>query len=189
MYSQEVLGWTFRWVIDAKDKRLTEMERIWTSVVLPILETHALAKPLLLLKDADYSHFQRFLIDDVTASADVKPHIDWLKQHTRQDDAFSGVDARPLMEEHRRFADSRHELGLQLADVIANAFYRTLNGTLQVEGWNDLGALLIAWRSSAIHFVELTLEAGERSGVRLIDHPMADTVRHIEQKARSLWSR
>lgn len=179
----------FGWVIDAKDKAITEMERIWTTVVLPILETHALSEPLLFLKEADYSHFQRFLIDEATTDPDTRRHADWLKQHTGQDRTFSGIDARLLMEEHRRFANSRDELGLQLADVIANAFYRTLNGALRAEGWNELGTLLIARRRTALHFVELLTNADERSGVRLVDHPIADVVRHIEQKARSLWSR
>jgi hypothetical protein len=178
----------FRWVIDAKDKNITEMEKIWTTVIAPILETQALTQPWLFLIDADYSHFQRFMIDETTSDQDAKRHIDWLSQRTNQGHKFSGVDARPLMEEDRRFADSRNELGLQLADVVASAFYRALNGTLVRQGWECLGQLLIARRPAALHFVELSPDTG-KVGIRIIDHPMADIVQHIERSARSMWAR
>lgn len=179
----------FHWVIDAKDKKTTKMESVWTSVVLPILETQGLSEPLTLLKGTDYSHFKRFLIDETTAADGVKRHIDWLKQQAGHTEAFSGVDIRPIMEEDRQFASSRDMLGLQLADIAVNAFYRTLNGTLQPQGWHNLGTLLIARPpAAAIHFIELAMDPRERSGVRLVDHPMAEVVRQLEGKARSIWS-
>ena len=50
----------FDWVIDRKDRDVTPMEKLWTSLIVPVGIATSLKKPFTRLKGGDYSHMERF---------------------------------------------------------------------------------------------------------------------------------
>ena len=176
----------FRWVIDAKDRKITDFEKLWTTVILPVLESQSVTTPLVFSTGADYSHFRRFFYDEATADPEARQHVEWLRQLVGPRETFNGVDLRKLLEEHRAFANSQNSLGVQLVDVIGSAFFRALNGTLAQKAWARLGALLVKEAPATIHFIALSA-AGRPAGVTAVEHPSAEIVRQIEAQARSMW--
>ncbi len=130
----------FRWVIDQKDKTLTEMETLWTKLILPYGEGRFATEPLSTLRGADYSYFQRF---DVTPpDAERRPHLEFMRKQFRvRPDAM--LDAKMLLSEQRRFVDSKDEIGVQLVDIVATTLRRGLNDRLEQSGWEGIGKLLV----------------------------------------------
>jgi len=49
-----------------------------------------------------------------------------------------------LLGDSFKFQDSKEKLGLQLADVFANAMPRAFNGRLGETGWKHIGSLIVA---------------------------------------------
>ena len=89
-----------------------------------------------------------------------------------------------IIGEHFRFQDSRHNIGLQIVDVLANATQRALNGKLGIEGWEDIGSLLIL-KKTPIQFVRLDSDCED-------DNQYAWTSFHnvlevYRAKAKPLW--
>jgi hypothetical protein len=146
----EELG-SIGWIIDQKNRTITEMEGTWSTIILPMSESHFARSPLLTLKGADYSHFDaRYGIDP--GDDEMKRHIEWTREAygIRDDERPPGLNAGLLLSEQREFADSASSLGLQLADMLATILRRALNNRLQPNGWKDFGRLLIQDRSTPI---------------------------------------
>jgi hypothetical protein len=137
------------WTIDRKDRAITEMENTWSTLVLPMSESRFARKPLLSLRDADYSHFDaRYKINaDDTETA---RHVQWMREvyGIPNTERPPGLNATLLLSEQREFADSAGSLGLQLADMLATILRRALNNRLQSAGWTNLGRLLLANNST-----------------------------------------
>jgi hypothetical protein len=133
------------WEIDRKGRTLTEMEETWSTLVLPASESHFMKKPLIFLKEADYSHFARYEIDPAT-DEDMARHIEWLAAaYGKPELAQKGsvINSKRLLTEQRTFGDSFNSLGLQLADMVASILRRALNGKLQRSGWENIGKLVV----------------------------------------------
>jgi Protein of unknown function (DUF3800) len=139
------------WIIDRKNRTLTEMEDTWSTLILPMSEGHFAQHPLPTLKGADYSHFDvRYGINP--KDEEMKRHIEWTREAygIRDADQPPGLNAGLLLSEQREFADSASSLGLQLTDMLATALRRALNNRLQFPGWKHFGRLLIADSSTPI---------------------------------------
>jgi hypothetical protein len=134
----------FYWTIDAKDRdRTTAWEILWADMVLPVLQTRSIGEPHTTLEGADYSHFKRF----------EAPLPDWLPR-PEGDHEPTGTNIRLLLMEHfRRSPDA--EPGLELVDIVTNAARRALSGTLQIEGWSELPALMIHRHEHYINLIAL----------------------------------
>jgi uncharacterized protein DUF3800 len=149
----EELG-SIEWIIDRKNRTITEMESTWSTLILPMSESHFVKKPLVCLRETDYSHFDaRYGIraDD----EEMNRHIAWTREAygIQGADQGPGLNAGLLLSEQRQFADSAGSLGLQLADMLAAILRRALNNRLQFVGWSRFGRLLIAdKRSPFLHF-------------------------------------
>jgi len=116
---------SFCWRFDAKEpSKVTQYEELWSTLLLPMLQTRSEADPYVMLQGADYSHFERF---DMRAEVNGE-----MKRVT---------DLRELFRD-RDFVQSRDEIGVQLCDMLLSAFTRAFNGTLQT-GWEHLGRLMI----------------------------------------------
>jgi hypothetical protein len=140
----EELG-AFHWVVDAKDSVPTTVEELWSTLLLPMMQSRSFSRPFVLLKGADYSHFRRFEIREMGATGELLADIGWHKQHMAapwRDVEYTGRDLREVMRD-LRFCDSRSEPGLQLADIVASAFCRGCNGTLKRTGWENIGSLVV----------------------------------------------
>jgi hypothetical protein len=133
------------WEIDRKGRSLTVMEEAWSTLILPASESHFMKKPLIFLKEADYSHFARYETD-LAIDAEMARHTEWLAAaYGKPEVAQKGrvVNSTRLLTEQRTFADSLSSLGLQLADTVASILRRALNGNLQESGWKNIGKLVV----------------------------------------------
>lgn len=143
------------WTIDRKDRTITEMESTWSTLVLPMSESHFAKTPLVCLREADYSHFDaRYKID--ANDEEMNRHVKWMHEaYGIHDGGPPGVNSGPLLSEQLEFADSAGSLGLQLADMLAAILRRALNDRLQSPGWQHFGRLLIADRRTP--FLQLSV--------------------------------
>ena len=110
----------FRWRIDQKNATRTKYERSFFAVTPALLQSKSLDEPWIMLKDADYSAFDRF---------DFPPGEEpcYLRE------AY-GIDTGPeppmnlgkLFRENFDFVDSKLTPGVQVADLLATGIRRTL---------------------------------------------------------------
>ncbi len=146
------------WVIDRKDRKITEMEETWSTLILPLSETAFIKKPLLCIEGEDYSHFEsRYGPTDGMADPEMLRHREWLSSVSEKPMDSVAIDAELLLTEQRTFEDSRDSLGLQLCDMLAAILRRALNDRLQPPGWKDFGGLLIRHRNPGNGIVQLGL--------------------------------
>jgi hypothetical protein len=142
----EELG-RFAWVIDRKDHSVTEMERLWSALMLPIGESRSSLHPYAKVEGFDYTHFVKYEVDENSADEKMKRHLKWMRETLPsagpRTEPLRCIDAKRLWTEERAFGDSENSLGLQLADIAATTLCRALNGNLQPKGWEPIARLLI----------------------------------------------
>lgn len=115
----EELG-SFRWRIDQKHERRTEYEIVFQAITPALLQSISLEKPMMLLNGADYSAFKRFDFAEGEAP-------DYLKTTYGMDiDISNTTNIGKLVHEDIRFVDSRQEVGIQVADLLASGMRRCL---------------------------------------------------------------
>lgn len=176
------------WTIDRKDHSPTEMEKTWTTLILPICENHFAIHPLKTLEGADYSHFEaRYGFKAEAADDEWKKHFHWLEETYgfRPSDGEIVIQARPILTERFEFLDSRDSLGLQLADMLAAILRRALNGNLQLGGWKDFGKLLLRKSQPGSSFVQFGKSVN--GAPRPIDGQPGEVCRILFEKSRSLF--
>ncbi|SRR6266545_19948 len=179
----------FDWVVDAKDRDVTQAEEIWRQLLLPFLQQSSFRRPLLRMVEGDYSGFNQFLVNEETKDPILQQHISWLK--TRPDapvGTFSGVNIKRLFRE-LHFRDSQSNLGIQLADIVANTFTRAFNGTLAEPGWARLGSLMVCKRDRSFHIKLGAAPAGAGRALRTVYNPRFAAVHEqMEAVAKSMMT-
>jgi hypothetical protein len=50
------------WTIDQKNRTITEMEKTWSTLILPMSENRFAKEPLITLREADYSRWLRSVL-------------------------------------------------------------------------------------------------------------------------------
>jgi hypothetical protein len=137
----------FQWTIDGKDRSLTRMEEIWSALILPIGQARSAQEPFAKVEGFDYRHFSPYEIVESTADEGTRKHLEWMRSalpfRKRVPSDLRCIAASKILNEHRKFSDSRSNLGLQLADVVASTICRAYNGNLQLPGWRDASKLLV----------------------------------------------
>ncbi len=147
------------WIIDRKDRTLTQMEEMWSTVILPASENQFAKEPLISITEADYSHFNKrygFTMD--TVDIEMAKHLDWVRETygiEPLDQDGIGINAGELFSGQRDFKDSLDSLGLQLADILATTLRRALNGNLQISGWSEFGGLIVSRKNMGSYFIQL----------------------------------
>lgn len=126
----------FHWVVDAKNPTvITDWEDWWSKTLIIWLQSMSLQKPGVMLPGGDYSHFQRFIMDELPQYLrDVAP--------TGDRRYGAGVDLQMMYRENFRFS-SDPEPGLEMADIVTNALRRGLVRNLGEAGWLPLRSLMI----------------------------------------------
>jgi hypothetical protein len=147
------------WVIDRKDRTITQVEDTWSTLILPLIENAFAREPVIRIMGEDYSYFDsRYGFTEATADPEMLRHSRWLSsvygKPTRVNDSV-GVDLNLLLTEQRTFQDSRDSLGLQLSDMLAAILRRALNDRLQFPGWKDFGGLLVRHWQAGDGFIQL----------------------------------
>jgi hypothetical protein len=147
------------WFIDRKNRTVTQMEQLWTTLILPVGETRFARSPFQTLQGEDYSHFYaRYGFTASTVDEKMARHLDWMRAtHGIRplEDGKPGLNAKLLLSGQREFLDSRDTLGLQLADMLATILRRALNDHLQFLGWKDFGKLLLRRSEPGSAFLQL----------------------------------
>jgi len=143
------------WVVDRKDRTLTEMEDTWTTLVLPLSENAFGKEPLQFLAGQDYSHLDaKYLVTEETADAEMQNHMRWMRSmYGRPKEGGRVIDAKRILTDQLAFENSRDCLGLQLADMLATILRRALNDRLQYSGWKDFGGLLVRHKNPGHGFI------------------------------------
>ncbi len=157
----------FAWTIDQKDRSLTQMEQMWTALVLPVGESRSAQQPFAKVEGFDCSHFAKYEISESTADEKMKRHLQWMRgalpfSKTPADNLLC-IDAKRILSDERTFADSKSNLGLQLADIVASTICRAYNGHLQPAGWEPVSKLLVRKRIAPI--MQIGKAAEDQRGV------------------------
>jgi hypothetical protein len=178
----------FEWIVDAKDRTVTRSEDTWRRLLLPFLERASFRRPLITIVEGDYSAFERYFAGEDTEDETLRRHIGWLKTLPHvPSERFDGVNIKRLVGEQLYFRDSRTDLGIQLADIAANAFTRAFNGTLTETGWAGLGALMVRKADRSFHVkIENDLANGDRRQ-KTIDSPFAAVHQKFDDAAKSMF--
>jgi hypothetical protein len=147
------------WVIDRKDRTITQVEDTWSTLILPMSESAFGRESLGCIMGEDYSYFEaRYGFTEATADPEMLRHSDWVSsvygKPPKTDDCV-GIDANRLLTEQLTFQDSCDSLGLQLADMLATILRRALNDRLQFPGWKDFGGLLVRQQQPGVGFIQL----------------------------------
>jgi hypothetical protein len=128
----------FDWVLDPKDIQPTPFEECWRRIVFPLLQSMSMDSPWARVEGFDYSAFSHF---DMDIPGYLLPHLK-AKGRKIPDDG-KGLDLGRLFRESISFPDSKAEPGLQLADIVASAFTKAMNGKLPPQVWRLLGPILV----------------------------------------------
>jgi hypothetical protein len=172
----EELQW-FYWMVDAKEKSKTAFESAWSTALFPIMSTQSANDPISFVEGGDYSYFEKF----------EERNTEWIKQIEQEKGLEPGelVSAKlwKVIGEHFVFQDSKFNLGLQMADILANATQRAMNRKLKLAGWRDIGRLMMTRRPTAIQLVQMSTESKEK----VVRSPFHGVVRIIDAKTKPLW--
>jgi hypothetical protein len=134
----------FRWVIDGKEEQKTKYETAWQLMAGGLIESRTIESPGVRIAEGDYSHFDRkFARGDQPWPA----HLPRPNSRTPGQPG-STFDLKRVLYESMEFADSRTRPGLQLADIVTNAFRRALMGRLQPVGFARLGELMVHFEAA-----------------------------------------
>lgn len=168
----------FCWVIDAKDKTVTRYEEFWKKMTLPALQSMGFETPILLLRGADYSAFEKFYGE----MRETPVHLQKARRHKAGPLFYLKIN--DIMKE-LSFDDSVNVPCLQLVDVLCNALQRAMNGNLQPSGWELIGCLTVQSMrgDNVIHLITLTEEPQDGP------FPYADVLRKVDQLAKPMLCR
>lgn len=175
----------FSWTIDQKDRTLTQMEQLWSTLILLVGESYSAKRPYARVEGFDYSHFSKYEITESSADENMKRHIHWMREtipHAKPPGgALLSIDASRILTGERAFADSRDNLGLQLADIAAATLCRAFNNHLQPDGWESVSQLLIRKRTAP--FLQLGKSAKARMG---LESHAAQVWRRLDSKSLAM---
>jgi hypothetical protein len=131
----EELG-RFEWVLDPKDIKPTPFEQCWRKVVHPLLQTISLERRFIHVTGGpfDYSALEPFRDE---APEYLKPHMT-----SEPPEDFKHLNLGKLFA-NISFPDSKDAPGLQLADIVASAFTKAMNGKLPPEVWRLLARSMV----------------------------------------------
>jgi hypothetical protein len=130
---------------------LTPFEVLWKKIVFPLLQAISLDDPWMRVVGGvfDYSAFARFNM----------PIPDYMRPHVRNPglNDGTGLDLGKLFGESLAFPDSKGEPGLQLADIVASALTKAMNGKLPPEVFRPFGRVMVEkpHRESTVRMVAL----------------------------------
>jgi hypothetical protein len=162
----EELG-AFHWFVDPKASNRTELERLWTDVMMPMAQTQSTVEPFGTLERCDYSHFSRYYVAPEALPSE-------LAEHMRDKPHDGGIQLKEIMTD-LMFPDSARTTGLQIVDILLSAFCRGLNETLGERGWSMLGRLMTTTKHdrSRLVFLRMHPEEAMPGGRRWYDRTLA----------------
>lgn len=174
----ETLG-SFKWIIDAKDNQRTEYEDIWSILAMGFLQTVYLNKPITVLDSGDLTCFKKY----ESETAEIPDH---LKKYAKEGiNSSSRFDLKKALTEDLHFSDSKMSTGLQMIDILVNAICRAFNENLQIEGWGEIGYLMLK-KFRGEHSIKLImLKPGTKIEIWSSTLPYFNVLKETDIKSRS----
>jgi hypothetical protein len=169
---------SYHWVIDAKEKFVTDFERAWYTTIFPSVEHQSKQTPFQPIENGDYSHLAPYyeLPPDMAERA---------AQELKDDLTKIAFNVQQVLSDFK-FQDSKENIGLQLTDVVANATQRALNRNLRAEGYESVGELLVLQTDPGIRLCVLDPKAKKYEPIK-VEHPFHAPINVMLKKAKPLW--
>ena len=136
----------FKWIVDAKNIDITTSEKIWKTLILPLAQSRSFDKPLLMIKEGDYSHYYKN-----RKSGDIP---NYLSEHVKDKDPNSFTELNSVYSDIK-FTNSKNNLGVQLADILITSIRRSMNGNLQKKGWINFGKIIVMGEKQSITLLNM----------------------------------
>ena len=155
----------FRWRIDQKNSIKTEYERAFEMLTPALLQTISLGQPLLMLRGADYSAFQRFNYPE----GETPTYLETVYGINIKHDA-PALNIGKLIRENLKFVDSKSYQGVQVADLLSAGIRRCLRMQFSdnLTAARLLGSLMVQREANEPPVWLLGFsEAEERVGIRV----------------------
>jgi len=176
--SPQSLG-DYHWYIDAKDKEHTDYENIWLTLVPGFLQSESLNNPITQMDEGDYSAFSK----NESQSVLVPNH---LKEFAQRDVKRSGAfDLKKVLSKNLQFISSKESIGLQLVDILVNAVRRAFKGNLKIDGWRDIGCLMLKKFHGAHSIQLITLKPDTRLVFLTSTLPYYQVIKVADSQVRS----
>lgn len=109
----------FVWRIDQKNTEKSIFERVFEKVAPALLQSMSFENPAIFLKEADYSYFRRFEFT-------VEEYPKYLQELGYQPE--STINIGKILREDMTFPDSKDDLSVQIADLLAAGLRSVLRG-------------------------------------------------------------
>jgi Protein of unknown function (DUF3800) len=174
----EELG-RFHWVIDAKDKSVTDFEKAWSTAIYPYIYSQSLEHPLYFIEDGDYSYFEESLDLD-------RPLSKYSREHLKVDEKDVAAFSVKKILRRLDFQDSKTNYGLQLVDILVNATQRALNGKLNISGWGEIGGLMIAEMPQPVRLITFNVRPDDND-IPASDR-FKDVINQFKRKSKPMFS-
>jgi hypothetical protein len=176
----EELQW-FYWMVDAKGESKTAYEDAWSTALFPIMAGQTAQNPVALVEGGDYSYFEKFHEYGTDAIKKVE------KEKGLEEGTLGATKLKEVLARHFEFQDSRWNVGLQMADILANAAQRALNRKLKVAGWGNIGRLMIQRNPNPVQFVQIKPEAPKEGKTEIVKSPFYGPLRLMKAKSKPVW--
>lgn len=165
----------FRWRVDQKDIRRTGYETVFRTVLPSILQSMSFRNPIHVLEGCDYSHMAQYEF-----TPERRP------TYLTEDyglPAFDGFDIGKMVGGNFQFVDSKSELGVQVADLLASGFRRLLKSEFSdnLQAAVLLGRLCIQSYKNDVPLKLFTM--GEES---VVNDKLAKNLRVLRTQARPM---
>lgn len=158
----------FKWLLDQKDTKLHKFEKAWSEITFPSIANLTRQRPFKLLSGGDYSYLH-------SSTPTAQPNL-----------IAATLGITTSLKTGLKFADSKSNLGLQMADVMANAVATAFNEPKGRGGRQSIGELILERPLQAIPFVLLTDDKKRSKEPEEIKHPFAPIVMELSQNNRPI---
>jgi hypothetical protein len=171
---------SFHWVIDAKAPNITDYERAWSLAIFPVMYAQSLKEPMVYVEGGDYSYFERFQDTDKESIERIATSEGFQKGE------IGATKLELILGKNFKFQDSKDNVGLQMADILANATQRALNGRLQRAGWGEIGSLMILQNPEPLQTIKFNNEDRKVKSV-MVTTPFYGVIKTYKSKAKPMW--
>lgn len=167
----------FVWRIDQKNTTKSIFETAFEQVAPGLLQSESFRNPAPFLEGADYSHFSRFEFSEDQYPRYLQEELGHQPQ--------SAVNIGKILREDMQFQDSRADLTVQIADLLAAGLRRVLRGEFNdnMTAAKLLGRLMVQDEKSKppISLIRLS-----QSGTLFLSKAAERVVIHMRTHARAM---
>jgi len=165
----------FKWIVDAKNINITTSEKIWKTLILPLAQSKSFDKPLLMIKEGDYSHYYKN-----RKSGDIP---NYLSEHVKDKDPNSFTELNSVYSDIK-FTDSKNNLGVQLADILITSIRRSMNGNLQKKCWINFGKIIVMGEKQSITL--LNMDEDTNFEKYEVNPPYFEVITHLDKTSKTI---